>query len=155
MSHLAGGTENRAQCAHRGQRETVVGRLAVDEEAAAPGHHVGNLGPGRVALLATDKQHANSVSHYPQKFGGGQLRGQNAFGVAYPAAIQKVFVLAELNVGRHGVHVRGKHHIRLLICLARIDVPALPGIGALRRLRNRCLFHRPTAHHKIIGEKIA
>ncbi len=46
VGHGAGGTEDGTQGAFRGNGEAVFRGLAVDEEAAAPGALVGDLGAG-------------------------------------------------------------------------------------------------------------
>ena len=67
----------------------------------------------------------------------------------------KLRVLAEGDVGRNGVHVRGKHQVGRLAGHAGIDIPARTGGGALGRLRHRRLFHCPAAAGKKVGQKIA
>ena len=89
VRHLAGGLEDRAQGALGGQRQAIVGGLAVDEEAAALGRQVGRLGAGRVALFAGDKQQPNPESRRAQRLGGGDLGGDDSLGVGDPAPIHE------------------------------------------------------------------
>ena len=155
MGHLAGAFENRAQGPFGGQRNAIVGGFAVDEEAAALGREVGGLRAGRVALLAAHKQQPDPESRRAQRLGGGNLGGQNALGVANAAAVKKILVLAEGNVGRHSVHVRGKNQIGSFTFCAGVDVPARAAAGVLARLLDGALFDLPAARAEKIGEKIA
>ena len=83
----------------------IVSGLAVDQEPAAFGRLVGNLGAGRVALFAADEQQANPEACRAQSFGSRNLGGDDALGVGNAAAVHEFVVFAEGNVGRHGVHV--------------------------------------------------
>ena len=142
--------DDRAQCAFGGQGQAVVGGLAVDEEAAALGLRLATLAPAESRSSPLHKQQPNPESRRPQRLGGGHLRGDDALGVADAAAIQKLVVLAEWDVGRNGVHVRGKHQIGRLARRARIDVPASSGVGALRG----CGTGVFSTSHPRCGEKI-
>ena len=56
----------------------------------------------------TDFGHAGGA----QLFRSRDLRSNNTFGIARAAAIDKFFVFARSDVGRHGVHVRREHDAR-------------------------------------------
>ena len=94
VAHLAGGAEGRSQSAFGRQRETIVGRFAVDEKAAALGIFVGEPRPGGVALLADDEEQADLSALVAQAHGGGDLRGDDALGVATAAAVDELVVFA-------------------------------------------------------------
>ena len=103
------------------------------------------MAPAESRSSPLDKQQPNPKSHGPQSLGGGHLGGEDALGVADAAAVQKLLILAEGNVGRNGIHVRGKDQIGRLAGRARIDIPARAAAGVLRRLRNGSLLYGPAA----------
>ena len=155
VGHLAGALERHAQSALGGQGQAIAGGLAVDEEAAAFGRKVGRYGAGGVALLAANKQQSNPKSHGTKCFGGRNLGGEDALGVADAAAVHKLRILAERNVGRNGVHVRGKDQIGSLAGHACVDVPARAAGGALGRLLYGGLLDFPAAAGEETDEKVA
>ncbi len=140
MGHGAVGADFRPQRSFGGQRQAVVGGLAVDEEAAALGVQIGHPRSRRIALLTHHEQQRGRHPGLAQPLGGGHLRGDNPLGVAGPPSIEEEIVLAAGDKRRHGIHVRGKHHIRPL-AIAGIQVEAWTAVAALRRLRNRRPFH--------------
>ncbi len=113
------------------------------------------FGTGRVALLAGDEEHADAEALSTQRFGGGYLRGQDSLGIRDAAAIDKLRILAEWNVRRNGVHVRGKDQVRRLAGGSGVDVPARAGRGAFRWLRHRRLFDAPAPAGKKSGQEVA
>ena len=66
-----------------------------------------------------------------QGFGGGNLGGDDSFGVGNAAAVHEFSVFAEGDVGRDGVDVSGKDEVGSLAGDAGIDIPAGGGGGAL------------------------
>jgi hypothetical protein len=82
-----------------GEGEAVVGGLAVDEEARAARVAVGDLRTGGVALLADDEEQAHLHARVAQALGRGDLRGDDAFGVAGAAAVEELVVLG---AGKNG-----------------------------------------------------
>jgi hypothetical protein len=83
------------------------------------------------------------------------LGGDDAFGVGNSTSVHELRVLAERNVGRHGVHVRGEDQVRCLTGRAAVDVPASAAAGILVRLRNWGFFDVPTALGEGLCQKIA
>jgi hypothetical protein len=74
---------------------------------------VGDLGTGGVALLADDEEQADLDLRRAKFFGGGDLGGDDALGVAGAAAVEEVGVLAAgAEEGRDGVHVGGEDDVR-------------------------------------------
>ena len=112
MGHRSLCGEDGAQRAFRCQGEAIVGGFAVDEEAAAFGRIVGDLGSGGVALFAGDKEQAHGIPSARKRFGGGDLGGDDPLGVADAAAVEEVGVFAEGEEGRNGIHMGGKNQVR-------------------------------------------
>ena len=154
VRHLAGGLEDGTQGAFGGQGKAIVGGFAIDEKAAAFGIEVGGLGTCRVALFAAHKQQSNSKSLCAQGFCRCDLAGDNALRIRDSAAVHKVLILAEGDIGRDSVHVGGEDQIGRLPGHARVDVPARAASRALRRLSHGSLFDCPAALGKEMSQKI-
>jgi hypothetical protein len=74
---------------------------------------VGHVGTQAVAFFAGDEEQSNIFSFAAQALGGGDLRGDDSFGVACAAAVDSRLVFGGRDVGRNGIHVRGKPDGRL------------------------------------------
>ncbi len=125
VGHAALGADFDAECAFGGDGEAVVGGLAVDEEARAAWALVGDDGAGGVALLADDEEQADLDAGVAQAISGGDLRGDDALGVAGAAAVEVLVVFAAAEEGRHGVHVGGENDIGRDAGKRGVDVEAL------------------------------
>ena len=140
MGHGAVGAHFRPQRSFRSQGQPVVGRLAVDEEAAALGVQIGLRAPAESRSSPTTNSSAAATPASRKPLSGGQLRGNNSLGVAGAPAIEEKIVLAAGDKRRNRIHVRGKHHIRLL-AMPAYRLNRGPLIAALRRLGNLRPFH--------------
>jgi hypothetical protein len=129
MRGFAVGVELNAQGTFAGDGEAVVGGFAVDEEAGSVGpgldEFVGNLSAGRVALFTDDEEESDGDSLLSQLLGGGDLRGDDAFGVAGAAAVEVGCVLAtRTEEGWDSVHVRRQDYFGRDVWECCIDVEA-------------------------------
>ena len=154
VSHGSRGFEDGAKSAFGGESETVVGRLAVDEEAAAFGIVVGDLGSSGVTLFSRDEEKTDAEAFGAEDLGGCYLGGGDAFGVTDAAAVEVFFVFTVGDVRRDGVDVGGEDEIRAAGFGAGIDVPARVVTVALDRLRDGGLFNGPASGGEEGFEKV-
>ncbi len=139
MGFAAGRSEADAERALRARGQEVVGRLAVDEEAAVACPRVRVGGARAVARHLFVNREEQSDLFYTfgaQSLGGRDLRGDDALRVARAAARDEFVVLARSDVRRHGVHVRreydaspraadAREYVRAALCdLLRLDFVA-------------------------------
>lgn len=73
---------------------------------------VGDSRAQAVALLTHDEEKSNINSFAAETLRGGDLGGDDAFGVAGAAAVDASGVLGRWDEGRDGVHVRGEDYFR-------------------------------------------
>ncbi len=109
MRPLARSSTRSAPLEARARR--VVGWLAVDEELRSLGVKIGGGGSGGVSLFADDKKQADFNVGFAELVCCGDLRGDDALGVAGAAAIKIQVVFGAAEEGRDGVHVGGKDDI--------------------------------------------
>lgn len=155
VGHLAGAFEGGAEGAFGGEGEAIVSRFAVDEEAAAFGGEIGDLGAGGVALFAGDEEEADGQARGAEGLSGGYLGGDDALGIADAAAVEELGVFAKGDVGGDGVHVGGEDKVWGLARDAGVDVPAGAGVGGFMRLLDGSFFNGPAAVGEEGGEEIA
>ena len=96
-------------------RQAVLGRLAVDQEAPArlqAGRRAGAV--GAVLLADQEQQPDPPLAARGQPLRRRDHRGGEALGVAAPAAMDRVRVLGQREIRRHAVHVGGEHQRRRL-----------------------------------------
>lgn len=127
MSHAAIGVKFNAKSAFGGKGEAVIGGFAVDEKAGAFGVEVGYGGTGRVALFADDEKEADLDVGVAEAVGGGDLGGDDPFGIAGSAAVKELIVFAEAEEGRDGVHMGGENYIGCDAGECGVDVEAVVG----------------------------
>ena len=112
VGHAAAGADLGAQRALGGEGDAIIGRLSVDEEAASARAEVGDFRAGGVPLLADDEEQGNLHTLIAQALGRGNLRGDDALGVAGAASVDVVFVFAGGDERRNGIGVCGEDHVR-------------------------------------------
>ncbi len=79
-----------------------------------------------VAFFSGDEEQANVNSLLAQSFSSGDLRGDDAFGVAGASAEDARGVFRRRNEGRNRVHVRGENYGGMLLLRRnRVDVKAI------------------------------
>src|SRR3954469_10774942 len=103
------GAKLQAQNAARRQAEAIVRRLSVDQVVAGGtgGRFVRDLRAIASALFADDEDKADPrLTLATQLLGRGNLRRQNALGVARAATIQAIAVDAAREKGGHAIDVR-------------------------------------------------
>lgn len=129
----APGAEGEAEHTLAGRDHFAFGGLAVDEVTdRARGAAVGGEGAGAIALFARDEEQTEiAATAGEQGFGGKDLGGDNAFGVAGTAAMDVGIVFAAGNEGRNGVEMGAEHDAGL--AAAGEEVEAEGRILALER----------------------
>jgi hypothetical protein len=90
-----------------------------------------------------------------QGFGGGNLGGHDALGVAHAAPVEEVVVFAQRDEGRDGVHVGGKDDVGGRAQGTGVDVPSRAGGGAVGGRRDGRLLHFPSAAGEKSSEEFA
>ena len=127
MGGASAGAEPDAEDATRRDTETVVGRLAVDEELHAVRRvAVRDARAVAAALLARDKQHRDArFSARAEPLDGHHLRRENALRVARTAAKHHAAVLARRHERRDAIEVRGEDDLWRRIELREDIEPAI------------------------------
>src|SRR5205085_10129856 len=97
-----------------GGGDAVIGGLAVDEKFAGAAmqlarHFVSRFGALTIALLADEKQQADGRAVFSQALGSGNLRGDDALGIAGAASVDVVLIFGGAEPGRDDIHVSGEN----------------------------------------------
>src|SRR5262249_8328401 len=124
MRHPAASDNLHPQCALGSNGDLVLRGLSINEKTAADGILVGHSGAQAVAFLTYKKQHSYGCAFLAQPFAGGNLRRDNAFGVAGASPINVVTVLRIRDVWRNCVHVGGEYELRTAIIDSGLDIKA-------------------------------
>ncbi len=110
-----------AQGSFRRQRNTILGRLAVDQKSAACGRMIiGDLCSQTVALFSDHKEQSNMNSFAPQPFRCRDLRRDDPLGVTRSAPVNAIRIFGRRNERWNRVHVRGKYDLRIRLARARL-----------------------------------
>src|SRR5919108_758610 len=110
MRCAAGGAQLQPQHAARGEPEPVVGRLAVDQVAAAVTRVVRHARAVAAALLSDDEEQTDGcLAVATQPIRGGDLRGQDPLGVACAAAAETIPLETTRKERRDAIDMRGEN----------------------------------------------
>jgi len=136
MRHTTPGGDFNSKRSFRRQRDSILGRFAVDQKADSLGRVIiRNFRPEAIAFFSDYEKKSNVNAFALQAFGGGDLRGDDALGVARSAAIDAGGILRGRNEGRDGVHVGGEDDHRVgMIRVRGINVEAVAFDGNLSGL---------------------
>ena len=145
MGGATGGREVGAKHALLPDGQLVLCRLTVDQEAPARLERRGCRGSlGTVLLAHHEKEPDPVLAGSAQALGGGDHRGGEPLGITGAAAMKPGLVLPQVDEGRHGVEVGGKHHHRL----------AQPGIDIEPVVEHRLAHHDPATLFQEPGEEL-
>jgi len=133
MRHTSPGGDFNSKRSFRRQRDSILGRFAVDQKADPLGRVIiRNFGTEAVSFLTDYEEESDVNSFALQALGGSDLRGDDALGVARSAAIDAGGILRGRNEGRDGVHVGGEDDRRVgMIRVRGINVEAVAFDGNL------------------------